>query len=88
MDSEMDAELDTEVNTEFEAEIETEIKTEDATITPPTTENKLTTRKSSKIERLFLFVPVEIKSEVISDKGVVVEERKSLLGKILDLFSF
>lgn len=85
------AELNTEIETEVEtigveAEIET-VENEDQIIAP-TTENKHTTRKSSKIERLFFIIPVEIETEVVSDKGVVIKENKTLLGKILDIFSY
>jgi len=46
-------------------------------------------KKVTKIEKLFLFLPVEIESEVVlNEQGDIVEERKTLLGQILDLFSF
>ncbi|MBP7843131.1 hypothetical protein KA017_03950 [Candidatus Woesebacteria bacterium] len=81
---ELDEEIETETKT---VEVEAEIENEDQ-VTAPTTENKYTTRTTTKTQNLFFVMPVEIETEVVSDNGVVVKENKTLLGKLLDLFSY
>lgn len=68
---------------ELEAEIE-EVEIQFEAATSPTT-----TRTTSKIQKLFLLIPVEIKTtQVITKSGKVVEEKQTVLGELLDYFSF
>lgn len=79
-------ELDTEeleLDPEIEPEI-TEVETDFEVSTAPQT-----TKKVTKIQKLFFLVPVEIESEeTVTDSGITVEKKQTLLGKLLDLFSF
>lgn len=79
-------ELDTEeleLDPEIESEI-TEVETDFEVSTAPQT-----TKKVTKIQKLFFLVPVEIESEeTVTDSGITVEKKQTLLGKLLDLFSF
>lgn len=79
-------ELDIEelqLDPEIESEI-TEVETDFEVSTAPQT-----TKKVTKIQKLFFLVPVEIESEeTVTDSGITVEKKQTLLGKLLDLFSF
>lgn len=79
---ELDAE-GLELDPEIESEI-VEVETDFEVSTAPQT-----TKKVTKIQKLFFLVPVEIESEeTVTDSGITVEKKQTLLGKLLDLFSF
>lgn len=47
------------------------------------------TYRVSKIKKLFLLIPVKIDTvQTISESGIVLEEKQTVLGKLLDLLSF
>lgn len=49
----------------------------------------VTTQKTTKLEKLFLFIPVEIETnEIINQEGVTIAKKQSILGQLLDFFSF
>jgi hypothetical protein len=73
----------TDAKDEIEAAIE-EVELEFEIATQPTT-----TKTTSKIQKLFLLVPVEIKTtQVLSKSGKLIEEKQTVLGRLLDIFSF
>ncbi|GIK83839.1 MAG: hypothetical protein BroJett025_04610 [Patescibacteria group bacterium] len=80
LDKSMEFEIDNEIET---LEVEQKVTVDDAKtatekmqqVTPTTAASK----KSTKIERLLLVIPVEIETN---------EENKTVLGRLLDLLSF
>lgn len=49
----------------------------------------VTAKKTTKLEKLFLLIPVEIETdEIVNQEGVTIAEKQSMLGRLLDFFSF
>lgn len=96
LDEELDSDLEeislddldsTDDTIDLEDELETEIEEVEIDFEAATSPTQ--TRTTSKIQKLFLLVPVEIKTtQTLTQSGKVVEEKQTVLGKLLDLFSF
>ena len=94
LDSELDDELDSlelDDDLSFEGELDQEIEKEISQVEYDldVSTSQQTTRKTTKLQRLFFLVPVEIETEeTVTDSGLIVSQKQTLLGKLLDLFSF
>lgn len=95
LDSELESDLDSidigddslDDTSELELEVENEIDNVEYDLEVSTSPQ--TTRKTTKLQKLLGVVPVQVETqETVTQSGIVIERKQTLLGKLLDLFSF